>query len=302
MRTIILLLCLLPVAGSAQTKFAPIGAKWTYMQYGFLGMPPDSSIVVVECIGDTIIQGRICSKLALTGTTGCMYFHEHVTASGDSIFFHDPVEDRFMLMYIMGAPVGTTWETVLSREWWDLGELQVQHDTLLFSVTESDTMIIDGVELRRIHVDATPTFEWGFANYPIPGTIVERLGHLSYVFPWSDAACDMEGVGPLRCYEDPDVQWLNPQFPHCELSVDVAGTRAPVASFHPNLLEAGGYLLIIPATSGPMKYAVHDAVGGLVRAGTLIGSTSIHMERAGIHHLTLWLEDGRRLYQKVIVQ
>ena len=61
MRTFLPLAFLLCTSLHAQTTFAPIGAAWTYTQ-GF-AFAPDSGLFRIECLGDTVIQGTICSVL-----------------------------------------------------------------------------------------------------------------------------------------------------------------------------------------------------------------------------------------------
>lgn len=300
MRYLIILLFLLPIRGHTQTTFAPIGAKWTYtQQYVWNG---DSALFVVESVADTLIQGRVCARLTHQGALGCMYVYEHVTTSGDTVMFHDPVDDAFRILYINGAEIGTTWATVVSREYSDAGTPVIFRDTLWFTVLQTDTALIDGYALRRMTVDAQGTWGESFANAPSPGIIVERLGHLGYLYPWIDGACDMEWNGPLRCYEDPDITWQGPQFPQCDLSVGVAETTSSVASIFPTLLTVGEPLQIIPATSNATSYMIYDAVGKLLQAGTTNGSRPIRFERPGMYHVVLWVEAGQRQHQRVVVQ
>src|SRR4026208_2473277 len=108
MRILPLLIALVPVALPAQTTFAPIGATWTYTQHH--AFSSDSSLFVIESVGDTVIQGVTCSILEHTqGSSGCMPFHGYVGTMGDSVIFWSVGANAFRTLYVFGVPIGSYW-------------------------------------------------------------------------------------------------------------------------------------------------------------------------------------------------
>jgi|GEM_PF-3583237 len=206
----ILLLALFPIPATAQTVFAPIGAEWSYTQHYVGG--PDTALFRIHCIGDTTIQGVNCSKLSWSGGfSACMGFFPFVTTAGDSVLFFDPADNTFRTLCVFGLPVGGTWRTIIG-----LGGQEGLHDTLLYTVTAADTIMLAGLPLRRTTVEVT--YELGsYVHAPSDGQFIERFGNMDFLFQWFYGPCDNEINGPLRCYSDPEVSWLDPQYPQCEL-------------------------------------------------------------------------------------
>ncbi len=132
------------MALSAQT-FAPIGAKWTYEQhFAFTG---DSALVTIESVADTIMQGRACKVLELTGGISCTQAYRYVYASNDTVFFWEPDWSLFSVLYIMNATAGQTWDMLIS----------FSGTTLTAGVTcsSSSTTVIGGTTLRTTTAPGT---------------------------------------------------------------------------------------------------------------------------------------------------
>jgi hypothetical protein len=72
----------------------------------------------------------------------------------------------------------------------------------------------------------------------------------------------MEMNMPLRCYEDPEISWLNPQFGQCDLSTGIAGQeRGAYASVDPTVQYAGG------------AFTIRDHKGGVFEILDMSGRT-----------------------------
>lgn len=224
MRTIIASFLLLPLYAAAQT-WAPIGAKWTYSQHFVTG--PDSSLYILECVTDSLIQGHTCSVLQ-GNFNGCFFpgsGRAFTYASGDSVFLFDEERQDFGLLYAFNAQPGDSWD--LPRHIW------TPNDTVRFEVNAISTTTVDGQTLRVL--DLTSTVIYGDdigPMWPLPAMVTERLGSNIYPFLWGHEACDMDVIGPLRCYEEstlpmPEpppplpIQWLNPRYPQCALTEPV---------------------------------------------------------------------------------
>lgn len=282
---------------ASATVFAPVGATWTYSQH--FAFSPDSALFTVESMGDTLIQGRACSILQPTGDVACMPFHRYVTNVGDTTFFWCAADSSFQTLFNLGASVGDSW-TMRA----DYNGTWMNTDTLTWTVTGVGTTLIDGVPLRVLEVNVQSTQNAGTASMS-DGTIIERLGPSPFLFPWIFGACDGELNGPLRCYTDPDITWLNPQFPQCELSVGVAEHGGgDLLSLRPNPVAADDILTIRSrAASGPHAIEVRDALGRTVSAWTLPpDGLDLHMPGPGLFLITARDAVGATATYRVIVR
>lgn len=274
------------------TVFAPMGATWTYTQH--YAFSPDSALFVIESVGDTTIQGVPCSILeGTTGASGCMPFHRYVGASGDTVLFWSASDSMFQPLFVLDAQVGESWTM---RADYNGGWANV--DSLTWTVTGTGTATIDGTLLRTLDVSVQATQNG--STVPLSdGGIIERLGPSPYLFPWIFGACDGEFNGPLRCYSDPDITWLNPQFPQCELSVGIAEQHtAPLLTARPTPAATGEPILL---TSGRGLLELFDAAGRKVLERTTLGSTTLEMDRPGTYLLRFTSRVGEIAHERVVV-
>jgi len=308
MRSFLLLLpALFSVPLFSQTTFAPIGAQWTYTQH-HVGAA-DTNLFVIQCVGDTVIQGRTCSQLEYTaGWNDCMPFYHEVALQGDSILAWQRYESRFMTLYVLNQAPGFTWKSLI--------DYPFGVDTMRWTVLDTGHVAINGVTLFSQTVSATASGPYGTTSLS-SGTITERLGDMAYLFPWIGGACDMEVNTPLRCYQEgtlipppplpPPVYWLNPQFPQCDLSTGI-NENIQHAGMHitPNLVERGGQVSVTfdpPIAAGGGNVVVRDISGRMMSKLSITGaSMSIAFEAPGIMLLTAEMHDGTRITRCVVVR
>lgn len=275
---------------ATNTVFAPVGATWTYRQQ--FAFAPDSGLFVIESVGDTLIQGLNCSILEHTqGASGCMPFHRYVAASEDSVMFWSA--GSFQTLLVFGSPIGTSWAMRA-----DYTNTWPNTDSLIWTVLDTGSAVIDGLSLRTMEVSVIATSN----NSTVPltnGHVTERLGDLTYLFPWIFAACDVEFNGPLRCYSDPDITWLNPQFPQCALSVGIAEQHtAPLLTAHPTLSALGEPIQL---TSDLGLLELFDPTGRMVLERTTSGSTTLEPDRPGTYLLRFTSRVGEVAHQRIVV-
>lgn len=204
MRKILTLLFLIPLLVPAQS-WAPIGATWTYKQVHCCS--PDSTVAVIQVMGDTIIEGRMCRDLQMTsGWSTCYETPSFHYESNDSLFYWNETDNNFALLFRWDAMPGDTWSTAINVGW--------SADTLDWTVTDTNHMIVDGELLRTWSVNTVPRHS---IFYSPVWQVTERMGPSGSPFAWVFGACDGEVYLNLRCYEDSTLSWLNPQFPQCAL-------------------------------------------------------------------------------------
>lgn len=286
----------------AQTPFVPVGAQWTYTQHHFTG--PDTNLFVIQCISDTVIQGRTCSKLAyLEGANDCMPFLPALTRQGDSVLAYQPYYDVFATLYVFGQAPGFSWETLI--------EYPFGTDTITWTVTDTGHVNIDGMELRSQQVTATAS-GW-YNTVPLTsGTIIDRLGDLQYLFPWLQGACDAENNFPLRCYEEgtlpapgppPAISWLNPQYPQCGLTTGVPDLN-PIPSFSisPSPVAAGQPLTIsLRPGLNQAHLRILDASGRIVLDREINHSETFSLPRAGVYLAQSIISGSSVMTQRLVV-
>lgn len=258
---------------NAQSIFAPIGAKWTYEEhYAFI---PDSNLVVIESIADTVFQGRTCKVLETTGDIYCTPEYRYVYASNDTVYFWEPVSGFFSKLHIMNAVPGQQWDMRVSAPNFNLA--------LVAGVTVGSvsTTVIDGLTLRT----QTQSVDVPGMAYFGTGNVIERLGDLRYLFPWGTGACDGDYITTLRCYEDPDISWINPLLPQCDLITGIGEHSAASAlRIVPSLTEVGTPIVLSTTDASMRSYRVADMTGRTIATGTLVnGTATLLLDQAGAY-------------------
>lgn len=293
--SILLLLVAFSVPLFAQTPFAPIGAQWTYTQGSWSG--PDTNIATVEVVGDTALAGHTYSVLeATSGWFICYELIQYLRTSNDSTFFWDPATLQEQLLFRWNAVPGDTWETPIAPTG--------MTDTLDWTVTDTGTVIINGTVLRTINADPLPRNSPWYLTYG--GKFTEKLGPPAMPFTWINGICDAETFNNLRCYSDPEISWLNPQFPQCELSTGIdENIRSAGMRITPNLIERGESVRVtlVPSMIGPSTMEIRDALGKLLRAFPInAATTEVQLEVPGVLFMIAVTHDGTRITRRVMVR
>lgn len=271
-----LLPALLPIAVVAQTTFAPIGAMWTYEQGSWSG--PDTTLMAVEVVSDTIMSGRLFSKVQVNeGWTGCHEFVQYYSDSNDSLFYYEHDSGLTQLLFRWNASIGETWSTPIEQT----GYL----DTLDWTVLDTSHVLVDGLWLRSLDV-SVESRQWLFFSYG--GTITERLGGSWAPFTWILGFCDGETFLGLRCYEDADITWQNPQVLQCDLGVGIKEHDEVNMVIDPTL-AVQGQPIQVSTSVGTLE--VFDATGRVVRELSSTGNLTFDLHSPGAYLVRL---SGRR--------
>lgn len=288
MRTLLPLVFLLSTSLNAQTTFAPIGAKWTYKQGSCCG--PDTNLMVIEATSDTIIQGRTFSKLQVSeGWFGCHEFVQFFSGSNDSLFYFDPDSDQSHLLFRWDAMIGESWSTPVEQSGYP--------DTLDWTVMDTSHVVVDGLWLRTLEVNVESR-QWMLFSYG--GAITERIGGSGAPFTWILGFCDGETFQGLRCYEDPDISWLNPQFPQCDLSVGLNESPAGSSfSIRPTLASVGESIQV---NGSQGTILVLDAVGRVVLERTTQGLVTFDLDTPGTYIVRFTAREGGNAHQRIVVR
>lgn len=209
-----IILCLLFVmqfnTATAQTTFAPIGAKWWY-SFSWNGIDFEPMYYHIESINDTVMFGQPCRHLE--SSILYAFSEEHVAdifvyQHGDTIFYAIDslvgvaVDTSFHILYNFNSAAGDTWE--LHRgDYTGVDDILCDDNPDDYVIVDStSTALIEGMTLKKIsyHTESTDP-GWGF-----DGDAFELIGNTTYMLPIS-YGCFVKDPYPgfLNCYEDPNV-------------------------------------------------------------------------------------------------
>jgi hypothetical protein len=297
MRYYFLIASCLPFLAGAQ-GWAPIGATWTYKQGQVAS--PDTNLATITLTGDTVIQGKSCDKLEIIdGYFNCFPFYDFIHYNGDSLWIHDAIDDRFMLLMCMNALPGDSWATELQHS---SGGVR---DTITWTVLDTATIIVDGIPLRSLDLSYASA-NLGLSPYCWPHcTFIERIGNLKYLFDLQNGVCDAETFLGLRCYEDNDISWQSPSVPQCALSTSIAAWHEPAFfSLSPNPVAAGEPLFLeLQVPSTPVEVIVHDALGReVLRSNLKDMRTQMTISVSGVYVVTLQQAGTVLAQQRLVVR
>ncbi|MAX79400.1 MAG: hypothetical protein CL843_04390 [Crocinitomicaceae bacterium] len=210
MKSLYILIFFVSVTAFAQAqKFAPIGAKWVYsMTYQFY---PNNNYVEVNCIGDTLIEGKNCQIITSPqgdGLYNVSITDKYVYSNSDTIFIYDTALHEFGVFQVFNAQVGDEWAFIYTNNSTDYNSGSIP-DTMHFHVDSNTVAYVNGDTQRVVHTTTelhcsnggTPTFFQLFNSFN------ERIGDVN--FPFYVDGClgisDLPFIRGLRCYSDAEI-------------------------------------------------------------------------------------------------
>ncbi len=176
------------VVGLSQSSWAPVGTVW---QYDILGSEPldkscYSSVITMEVISDTLIQGKVCRVVKeVHPKTGFERYH-YLYEANNRIYYYDSTQWNFILLYDFNVGIDSFWLRGGDTVW----------------VGWIDTLWMFGNPLKRFWVYEDSPVDSAFQN-----PIVEGLGSWLYFFPvnrYVSGCYDRIAYKGLRCYYEPN--------------------------------------------------------------------------------------------------
>ena len=313
-RKVVIMTLLLPFVGVLQSQaqvFAPLGAEW---HYTYSGGPMSTGYTKITVVKDTLIDGRLCTKLqkeqhyAIYGNPELIhqvYGYDYVTQTDDMVQIF--VDGQFYNLYDFGSEVGDVW-TVFGRYF----ECEADYGTV--HVVGKGTEKINGVSVRYVEVVDGQYSSWGYGDaiYGEPQQdtvkIIERVGPVgSFLFPRQK--CEFDGGGEsglLRCYSDSELGQTNFTLTNtpCDYinsqNQSVEELALPSIEVYPNPCD--GVVTIAFPTNGKFNICVYDRYGREVKAlQSVINTIAIDMSDMpqGMYYLTA--SDGNSSLSKKII-
>ena len=157
-------------------SFAPQGAEWYFNLSSFMGSP--ISYYHMEVLGDTIIQGHICSVITqqfLGGNGQEQYVYE---ANG-KVYWYNQTLGRFTTLYDFDAEVGESWTCEI--------------DSCTYEVTVTEITYYEGLDQNHQFRAQRVSYN-GELGYFGGGTIIDGIGEISGLFPYpyaKSAVCSL---------------------------------------------------------------------------------------------------------------
>lgn len=189
----------LPETNDNKPEFAPIGAEWYYSAYVGLDPPQGANYIKHTCTKDSTINGKsvkVIQKTKFTREGSIELGFEYLLQNGDTIFYWK--NDEFHELYNFSLSKGDSIQLFA-----DISN-NFSCDTSQYSWNSIDSVFsqtINNHNLKGYFATHKEGNYWGFEGFPI----IEKIGSTGYLLP-EDVGCvvDRIGIGPLRCYSDPE--------------------------------------------------------------------------------------------------
>jgi hypothetical protein len=180
--------------GQAQVWCAP-GATWTYTYTD--GWVYDG-MARYQYVGDTVMAGG-SAQIIVRHSEGHFWPMDTVLVSDGEEFFTRVEGARVDLWN--GAEFDTLYDfAAIPGDHWQMNTPDGIDPFLTVTIQDTGHLTIDGLSLRYLVTTSSDT-------------VIERLGSLSYhLVPWALSVLDAAN-GPLRCYEDVDMDDHLPSWP-----------------------------------------------------------------------------------------
>jgi hypothetical protein len=180
----------------AQHEFAPIGAEWVYNDgYSAEDYPWYEELPLAKVItytGDTLIGGLKYKKI-----------NDYlVRQDSQQVYFR--FQENDYLMYDFDLQVGDT------VRYYFVSEYFTQNISALYQITDLDTVIVDGIAIKKFTSFTTSLDSW--LSVPKNYTYYEKFGSDGEIVEYNGATVQAWRYAWLRCYQDQEINFKTPKF------------------------------------------------------------------------------------------
>jgi hypothetical protein len=278
-----------------QIEWAPLGAKWYYTYSEMLFGA--EYVVVVEVVGDTVIQGKNCRILknepnSLNWNWGCnnpIWNIEYMYGENGQVLFFNSFEDEFKLLHDFNAQKDDGWKIPLCDENFTVDSLEIVVSDIYYDTISNHT-------LRIIDVDESMN---GF-----PSLIYEGIGSARQMFFQEQNIVTAEqGITNLRCYESPATGIIKFTEQPCGFISSTSEETAPQQyTIYPNP-TSGPVTLTFKSLSDASSIQILNSYGQKIQEH-LLPSTSeilqINNLQPGLYFVTLFANGQPIKTQKLL--
>lgn len=190
----------------SQFVWCPPEAEWYYDGKGQAG---PFTYNLIRCVGDTVVEGKICQKLLKEwyyGLPNSTIIKEELGVSLTYVIdstVYIVHETMFDTLYAFTAIPGDTWNLPCYEIYENNG--LCDRDAVV-TVLDTLTLLINNNSLKTLVLEYHfgDPFEPGI-NVVIRDTVIERIGTINhYLLPWDmlNEYFDVQEGGSFRCYSD----------------------------------------------------------------------------------------------------
>jgi hypothetical protein len=254
---------------SAQTEWAPTGAKW-YYEFSYNNGNAESYITI-ESIGDTVIDGISCKILQQECIRDPYYLNRkyYTYKNDDQVWLYDG--SAFRLLYDFSIQPQDEWTTYGPS-------LYHMCDTLTNILVDSvGYEELNGLSFKYMIV-SFPEFGWNFSLCGNEQTrISEKFGSYGFMFPQEECGSDIPAPCMLRCYEDSE-------FGYYSTGVDDSCTYEYGVGIKDIMLVENVKIgpnpvkdilsIELKGNTENSKFWIYNATGGIVTTSAITNSTT----------------------------
>lgn len=213
-----------------QASWFEPGTTWTYNFQDLSGAYFQTHFVIQP----DVLQNQECVKMETVGDypLQCSPFQKpfYFYQSNDSIFYASEIDSVFRLAYNFNATVGESWEYVVPSS------IEGLADTFNVEVLTVNTVNIEGNDVKELLLNyQNISVNHYLEIFPQEMAVMEFIGSSGSLFiPTGQVAfCDSETAVKLQCYSSQTMDYTNPDFGSCTLSLNENAGIEPL-SVYPN--------------------------------------------------------------------
>jgi hypothetical protein len=189
----------------AQTWFSP-SSKWTYGFVQEMGRKVSPFEITIQ--KDTVIQGKLCSKLVSRYKDASTQQWKDIDTYGDFIVYHDTsdhavymfVNNRFYALYDFSKQVGDTLFIPSLEKFYSDTLEQDSGAWVRIDSIGIDTIL--GKTYRTLFYNEVKDENGGKYDWSFTGKVIEGIGNTVMPWPRYQTIFDMEDPGNLRCFDN----------------------------------------------------------------------------------------------------
>lgn len=210
----------------AQAPFGTLNTKWTYEGWSQgSGWEPnwvgdcEGNEITYEVVDEVMINGITCGIITSNKVNDSLIVYQE---AGKVYFYED---NDFYLLYDFNAALGDTLMTFRPsnadrHSLKDFFGNQVENfttvDTLYTRITSLDTIVVDGISLKRWMTAPVYTDTLHAGPVRLFETIIEHIGSLNGIAGDHDRFIGEGCYGGFVCYESTEIEYGSAFFPRCD--------------------------------------------------------------------------------------
>lgn len=256
------------------------GAKWYYEQEQF-DPRPSFPYNMFTSLGETTIHGDRVSiieeKAVGINDQEWIYDTTYMKYDNNRVFYYHEPSERFMLMYDFNAESGDTVEVFCRQTY------TTHCDSFILIKIDSVSSTVIGGDTLKVQYFSNIFTENSCCAFNENLPIIERIGHLHFMFPQHSWADPPHG-GKLRCYEDTIIGLYKQTEYACDTVIVLKNKSVSKnqISIYPNPVYHNSEIFINGFDHKSPTYEIIDIYGRIRQKGILKNVNSIKLNEKSV--------------------